>query len=273
MKKQKGVLVTTAVDRHGDRYTVGALRAMVDQINSKWIPFGVEHDPRIPPQGRVESAELKQREDGEYCVEGVIELFERNDPPSEVDDSREMPFRDVPPGQFELYYDRTFRDEDSMHNVERVAAKLGVEAKQEHKKAADPISVLLISAGAAATMAFAKSFGETLGKAAADGVTKGLKNLFSGPARRGQGDNLLVISYCCHTDHRVVEIQVILSNPSEATIDAYFDRGVKELERIAQGHLKTSARIRRIVYEFVGENIEYRYAVRTDARPVYPDSK
>lgn len=58
MKYHKAITLTTHVDRHGDHFTREALVSMVDQIDKHYIPVNIEHDPRIPPQGRVVGAEV-----------------------------------------------------------------------------------------------------------------------------------------------------------------------------------------------------------------------
>lgn len=60
-------IATTHVDRKGVSLTVGALHDMAEQIGRKWIPIWVEHDPRIPPQGRTVAARVEPIADGEFA--------------------------------------------------------------------------------------------------------------------------------------------------------------------------------------------------------------
>ena len=79
MKKIKGIYATSNVDNHGKAFSVEALKMLVEQINNSYMPMGVEHDPRIPPIGRIISAKLIKRDDGSYAVEGISEIFEEGD--------------------------------------------------------------------------------------------------------------------------------------------------------------------------------------------------
>ena len=69
MKTLTARVVTTHVDRHGDVVTLAALEDMVEQVKAAYIPMFIEHDPRIPPQGRVTSAEITPRGDGEFAID------------------------------------------------------------------------------------------------------------------------------------------------------------------------------------------------------------
>jgi hypothetical protein len=52
---------------------------MVGLIRSAYLPMWNNHDPRIPPFGRVVAAEVRQLSDGECAVEAEIEVFEEGD--------------------------------------------------------------------------------------------------------------------------------------------------------------------------------------------------
>src|SRR5258708_6141776 len=86
MRTQKAILTTTHVDSHFEKMSFSALESIVDLINRCHSPFVVEHDPRIPPIGRVLDARIKQLEDGEYGVEATIEMYEQGEEIPIIDD-------------------------------------------------------------------------------------------------------------------------------------------------------------------------------------------
>ncbi len=86
MKKVSAILATTHVDRHNEAFAVSALEGMVESLNRSYLPVGVEHDPRVPPIGRVISAEVRKRDDGEFEVAAEIEMFEPGDRVSFVEE-------------------------------------------------------------------------------------------------------------------------------------------------------------------------------------------
>jgi hypothetical protein len=66
---------TTHVDRHGERMSKNALEGMADQINSKYIPYLIEHD-WDKHVGTVFYGEVFRLKDGEYALGVVVGLFE-----------------------------------------------------------------------------------------------------------------------------------------------------------------------------------------------------
>lgn len=247
--------------------TPPALQKLVDSINRGIIPLNIEHDPRIAPRGRVQSAELLQLQDGTWVVEGTLELFEHGDADLPPQDDRKLVIRRLHPGEIELYADRSFDGSEETVLVDEMAAALGTKAKLEIKKSIDPVSVLTIAMGVAAG-SFFKSFFEKLGEEAAGKVISSLKAAFRPGSRRGQQDNLLVLSFCCWTKSGEVEVQVIATNPSESTLDGLFSRALHELDAVGEQHLSASARLRRLVYEYDGEALRPLFGVRDDGYPL-----
>lgn len=108
-KTQKAILTTTHVDRHYHKMSLSALESIVDLIGRSHVPFIVEHDPRIPPIGRIRNAHIKQLDDGEYGVEATIEMFELDEDIPFIDDSKEIPLHDHRPDKLEVVFDRNFQ--------------------------------------------------------------------------------------------------------------------------------------------------------------------
>src|SRR6266571_15652 len=79
MKIATARFASTHVDKQGEALALEALHDMVQQINSCYLPMGLEHDPRVPPIGRVSSAQVVRLEDGEWAVDGDVEIFEEGD--------------------------------------------------------------------------------------------------------------------------------------------------------------------------------------------------
>lgn len=66
MLTKEAIIATTHRDSEGDKLALEALYSLVDGIRSSYIPIWDEHDPRKPPLGRIASAEVCERNDGEY---------------------------------------------------------------------------------------------------------------------------------------------------------------------------------------------------------------
>ena len=79
-KRYRAVISSSHVDSHGDMMTKEALEQMVNSINctDKMIRLGVDHRRDFPPRGRLENAELKEK-DGYYFVEADFVEYENTD--------------------------------------------------------------------------------------------------------------------------------------------------------------------------------------------------
>ena len=113
---------------------------------SSYIPNLLEHDPRIPPLGRVVSARLKQLEDGEYAVEIQTQMFEPGEN-IELDNSgRKMPMQGISDEYIHLIDDRSFESPEDQSSLEELRAIISGKKERAEKKALLPISVLEIGA-------------------------------------------------------------------------------------------------------------------------------
>lgn len=75
--REKLVLSTSHVDKHGTVMSKEALESALDFINGDVKPrLGLEHDMTLPPLGRINDAELVQGEDSEYYLIGHREYYE-----------------------------------------------------------------------------------------------------------------------------------------------------------------------------------------------------
>lgn len=117
---------------------------MVEQVNKQYIPMGIEHDPRIPPQGRLVSAKVVKLEDGEYGVEGVGEIFEPGDSYELKDDGREIPLHRQDADNLHIQFDRNYRDRDDQDIINELGRIFGSEPQEEITKSIDPINILTI---------------------------------------------------------------------------------------------------------------------------------
>ncbi|MFC1916858.1 hypothetical protein ACFLX1_01835 [Chloroflexota bacterium] len=144
MKYVTARIATSHIDLHGDKLIVDALRSMVNQINSQYLPMTVEHDPRQPPQGRVISARLERLDDGEYAVETTTQIIEAGDKIEPDNTGRRMPLRKVDDESLHLVYDRSFTTPENQALIEELRYLVSGKKETEEKKALEPISVLQI---------------------------------------------------------------------------------------------------------------------------------
>lgn len=269
MKKTKLRLATTHLDRHGERYTISALEIMVKQSNSQIIPFSYEHDPRIPPLGRVIMTELVELEDGEFAVEGIAEIFDGQFENLTDTGNREIPVRKYKTGIFKVVSDRNFRDNESKKDIEDLKSILNnATTEEEIKKSLDPISILTI--GSAFILGgIANGFFGEIGADVYRALKEKLKAIYNKPAIEGQ-ENLFTFDTTITSGDKSVNVEVIITNPTVDDIQKFFDEGIKQLDQVLLHHFEGNNSVKRIVFEYKSDNLKEKFALLKNGVPVQP---
>ncbi|MFB6230477.1 MAG: hypothetical protein ABEL04_04900 [Salinibacter sp.] len=267
MKEIQAVLATTHVDRHGEKFARSALQGMAERIESKVVPMGVEHDPRVPPQGRIVDAELREREDGEYELVGVMEQFEEGDRVPFLD--REIPIRQWGDDSPCVVYDRTYRTEQDQETINEIADLLGAESQREGKKAYEVLSVLTI-AGKFVAGSIAAGFLAKVGADAYGALKSKVKELMDRKAEETE-EYLFKFNPVVRINSRPVEVEVVLTNPTDEDIEAFFEEGIWELDEAISKHAREEA-VKRVVYEYEDRTVTVNFCVRKDGAPLMPKS-
>ena len=268
MRKIRNVLATTHVDRHNEQLALEALESMRTQIRSSFLPFIVNHDPRSAPIGRAVDAEIFELPDGEHSLEAEIEIFESGPLPPLTGD-RSMPFRELPKDSFLLTIDRSFSRHHFHDAVSAIEREFGTPVEFYGKKALEPIAILVIGAGNFALGMFAKSFFSRLGKGAADLVLEKLKELFQ---RRETDDDIPLLKFEFEFEHNGSSrrAEVILTGPSGADIDSFFQEGLSQLDQVLPSCLGGLDGIVQYVFSYSKDGLIFKFAVRSDAIPLFP---
>ena len=267
MKYRKDILATTRLDLHNERFALEALEDMVEQVKAKHIPLIIEHDPRVPPFGRMSHGEVQQLEDEEYAFVVTFEIFEAGDQIELIEEARSLPTRNVPLGDFLVTYDRNFRNEEDQELLNEVANLLKTEPLEEGKKAFDPLSVLTIG-GAFIAGGIAAGFLHAVGSDAYILLKAKVKELML-RRKRGEKEKLFKFHSTVYVDDRSVDVEAILTNPTADDIDTFFAEGLNELDQILPPYLQDK-NARRIVLEFQEKRLEVKFGVRRDAVPMFP---
>jgi hypothetical protein len=266
MKIVEAILATSHVDLHNERLTPSALEGMVRQINLQCIPMGLEHDPRIPPQGRVLSAGIQQLEDGEYAVRGVIQQFEPGDEIELVEDGREIPLHEHSDGSIHLTYDRSYKTLQDQELLKQLAKISGAQLHEEAKKSLDPLSTLAV-AGKFVLGEIASGLLKRIGSDGWDAFKGKLGDLLARRKEAGQ-ENLLTFECIVPVDDHRVSVEVHLSNPSREDVHAFFEEGLKLLDVGLAPFLNSSPHLRRLVIQYEQDKMLVKFGVRKDAVPM-----
>ena len=225
----------------------------------------------FPPHGRIIDAEVREREDGEHELVGCVEVYEDEDLKGEtqiplLDRTIPIALNEDESGEV-IFYNRTFEGEADQRDINEIVEVLDAEATREGKRSFELLPVLKI-AGKYALGAIATGFFGKIGADAYDALKGKVKELMTRKAEETD-ECLLVFNPMVEVDGRLVEVKVILTNPSNEDIDAFFDDGLRKLDQILPKHI-TDDSMKRMVYEFEGPEIELKFGVRTDAVPLDP---
>lgn len=266
MKRLRGVLATTHVDLHGDKLTLSALESAADQIRRQYVPFILQHDPRIPPLGRVIGAVVRRLDDGEHALEGEVELFEPGDDIPLADDERQIPIRTYPSEALEIASDRGFRDEADQRLVREIGALFKTKPQEEVRKALEPISILAIG-GSFILGGIAAGFLGRLGQDGYEFLRTKLQEIFSRRPAAAQ-DHLLLLELVVQAHPYDVTLDVILTNPSPADIESLFDEGLKALDALVPQLLAPDVGLKKLVFQYSHGRLKMLFGVRRDGVPL-----
>lgn len=270
MKQIKRIIATSHIDRHGEAFAIEGLKDMVEQINKEYIPLTLEHDPRIPPHGRVVSARLLQLDDGAYAVEAISDVFERDEEIYLSGDQREISLPTYNPGFMQVVYDYSYRDPESQELINDIASSFGSSPQEFAKKAFEPISILTI-AGVFVAGAVTVGFFKKIGADAWDTLKAKIKIVFS-KEKRNNRDRLLIFDFTLHGYKTPVNAQIILTNPTANDIEAFFEHGLKHLDQELSAKTALPEEIRKMVFRFSDQGLSLSFGVRKDAVPVHPEA-
>jgi hypothetical protein len=270
MKYIKSRVASSHVDRHGDKMSVEVLKKMVVQINAGYSSFGVEHDPRISPVGRVESASLIKLDDGEYAVEATIGIFELGSKvPFNSDDPKELIVRKHTSEYLGIVYDRAYFDEGNQLLINEINSifKSGEKPKVDIKKSLEPISILTIT-GTFLVGGIALGFTRKIGADLWDLFKNNLKTLFEkNPAK----ERLLSLNTTIQKEGYSINVEIILSDPNSESIDYFLEHGIKEVDGFVAEYFHYEQGMRRMVFEYRDNKIHTTFAVLKGGEPVSLD--
>lgn len=269
MKYLSGILATTHIDQQNEKISLSALESMVEQSNSYYIPIFVEHDPRNAPIGRIKSTQIKKMEDGEYAIEGIFEMFESGEEIQlDLNDPREMGIHEHYYNYLDIKYDINYENPEDQKLIRDInnILKSEIEPQYYTKKSIEPISVLTIG-GAFILGGIASGFLNKIGADAWDSLKEKLKELFR-KKKVEEKEKLLSFEFTIENDGYRINIEVILSNPNDDDIDNFFEKGLKNIDKILPNYFDPNTGLKRIVMEYSDEAIDVKFGVRKDGVPL-----
>jgi hypothetical protein len=158
-----GIIETDHIDAHDEIVPISVLEQMVENINKGIMMLNSNHDPQIPPQGKVLSAKLVKLADGYNGVQAEMEMYQTGIPQIILND-RKLVRTQANYTQPTFIIDRNYENPKYRDAIEQICNILGqVEPDYEVKKAED-FSGILQFAGMYVLDPIAKAFIKELSK-------------------------------------------------------------------------------------------------------------
>ena len=255
------------MDLHGDKMTVDVLRSAVIQINKEYLPININHDIRRPPSGRVVSAQVVELPDGEFALEGILEVFDETDTLESLKgDGRKIPVNNKDIEKFVVEYDRSFRTAEGQEFVKELECLSQQKSVFKIKKAVDPVSVLIIAGGAFIVGSIAQGFFKNIGEDIYAKLKSKLSEYYS---KKLRADQILDFNFTVKKQNGLFEVNMFLDNPTREDIEIFLDSGLKQLDTVLKNIPESALQdIANITVEFSKQKLLVKYAVREDAVPV-----
>ena len=263
MKRDVGIFASTHVDAHGDRLTLEALEKAAAQSERQLLPVNFNHDPRIPPLGRMVKVEVVQLPDGEHALVAHSEISESGDVITPLF-GRERPLQQVQRGTIEVVFDRSYRSELDTSTLEEIRGLPGVSTSCLEKKALEPLSVLTVAFGLWAAGSYLSGVLNQMGADTWEYLKTRIKILQK--RRREEGrEYLFILEAQIPRDSGLLCVKFIATSPSGGELDLLLSSGLAELDKLIANMLSIDSDVREIVFNLNAhpEHLEA-FAIRYD---------
>jgi hypothetical protein len=267
MRILEGRFATTQADGQGVQAAADALIGMAEAINAQYIPFMTQHDPRLPPVGRMVDAHVEETDGGHFALVGTVQLWDENDSADELaGDGRRIVSLSPTRLPFELGIDLPAQRELGTRALTEIARLAGPQAKLRYdaKKSLDPLSAIVLGAGVFAISGIASGFLQRLGEDIYVGLKRRL--LIATQPRQG-GDRLIQFQCGVQGPTGIVTVDLILANPSEDSIAFLLGDGLHQLDTLVRETIAAHPRAAKVTAQIDGPRVRLLYWVRDDGVP------
>ena len=264
----EGTIASTRLDLQGERLAMESLESLAESINKNYIPVGIEHDPRQPPIGRMLSASVRDCDDGEYEVVATFEIFDDGANKANFEADREIVIRNFDSPKITISRDWTHRHPDDLFVINEIARSLGSDVTYEAKKSVDPISVISLT-GAFLLGGIVTGFLNKVGSDAWDFIKPKLIKITKKSKER-QGEQLFVFRAMLEFEDRSIEVETIITDPTDEDIDSFFEKGLSILDIVCPYYIVNSPDLKRLVFSYRATELSLLYGVRRDCVALQP---
>ncbi len=235
------------------------------------MPVTVEHDIRKPPIGRVCSAEVVVLDDGTHLLQGEAEIFEESDNFESIPKSEKViKIRAEEVDTFQAFGNQTFEDDEDVAELYKQLRELGGgDPDQAYREdSIEPLSLLIIGFGIFVIQGISHGIFSKLGEDLYDALKLKLKKIFEKKSLKHKEDLLQLQFFVKSKAGKIIEVYVVISNPSQEDVDGFFDYVPAMLDAQLLKLPLDNMDLRRIVFGYKFTQLELLYALRSDGLPI-----
>jgi hypothetical protein len=241
------------------------------QFNEEYIPFTIEHDIRKPPIGRVISAEVEVLDDGTHLLQGEAEIFEESDNLELLpQNGKSIKILAKEIDKFLVFGNQTFEEDIDVADLYQELRELGGGdlSRVYREDSIEPLSLLIIGFGIFAIQGISNGFFSKLGEDLYETLKLKLKKIFEKKSLI-ESERLLQFKFFvdCHFG-RVVEVNVVITNPSQQDLDGFFAFVPTMLETMLLDLQLDDLDICRVVLSYEFTQLKLLYMLRSDSVPI-----
>ncbi|MEM6868291.1 MAG: hypothetical protein AAF528_07915 [Cyanobacteria bacterium P01_C01_bin.121] len=237
------------------------------QFEQEYIPLMIEHDIRNPPVGRIVSAEVVVLDDGTHLLQGEAEIFEESDHLGSIpQNGKSIKIRAEEVDKFLAFGNQSFEEDKDIADLYRELRELGGgdPDRAYREDSIEPISLLIIGFGIFALQGISNSFFSKLGEDLYGKLKLKLKEIFQKKLLK-KTENLLRFKFFVKSHAgRTIEINVVITNPTQNDIDGFFSFVPEMLDTMLPGLSIDDLDACRVVFSYKFTQLKLLYVLRSD---------
>lgn len=248
-------VITQALKDHKDNY----------------IPLTVGHDIRNPPIGRVWPTTVVVSDDGTHLLKAEGEIFEEIDNLSSVQaGQRTVRIQAEEVQTFQAFGNQTFEEDEDVADLYRDLRNLGSGSEDQayRENSVDPISLLIIGCGVFIVQGISNGFFSKLGEDLYEVLKRKLQKIYERKQLEDKEQLLQFQLFVISEAGRPIEINIVLTNPSQKDIDEFFNCGLVILDSVLPRIPLDDLDLCRIVFSYQSTGLRILYGLRSDSIPI-----
>jgi len=268
MKRVISVVATTNPNVIGEVLTEEQLELFAAQRSGQISPQLLEHDHRYPPVGRCIRSWVERDSNGICRLLAEVEQFERGD---SVEDFEYLGNRAIPVTASDLaphiVIDQGFNTEEGLVLARELSRLIASEQPTKYytKKAAEPISSLVICFGACLLYKVLDGALSALGADAYKSISKAITEHAKNSTHKNQYYEIAV--YVIDANSRAIKIRIFADKPDVVSNSMDIENILQKMDLCIKKYLIDDQPLSTIAFKLVDGELVFAYSIRDDCVP------